>query len=298
MTQQEKIKVGVGILSWRAHETIRQTLLSYEQEKLFSLFDQSILYFNDLCEEDKRMANEFKVPFAGGENLGIFEGMRAIAKQLDSMDYILFLQNDCPMVENHEELKRQLAEAIALLEEGTIDMIRMRHRWKVGEGFDLAKYLRYFGVSELNESFSFEETGIQRETLPDSLAKKLRRTFRPSKAKKLLGMSVYLEKNPHLIHPRFIQGEGDTFIVDSAVIPFTEQPFLIGKKILSQLFDYVEKHPRSRTLNGFQTMEIPLNDSFWKNGGFKIGVSKGVFTHNRFDGSFRKNHPAYEEKSD
>lgn len=295
MITNKKPTIGLGILSWKAHETIRKTLASYQQENLFSLFDQSLIYFNDIGEEDRKIAKEAGLLCTGGVNTGIFGGMEEIAKHLSSMDYILFLQNDCPVIEDNNETRRQLSEAIHLLEEGKIDMMRMRHRWKVGEGFDLHKYLRYFGVAELHPDFSFEETGIQKKELPETLLKKIRRLLRPRKAKKLLGKCVYLEKEPHLIYPKSIRKENNIFIMDSSILPFTEQSFLIGKEFISTLIDHVKAHPSNRTLNGFQSMEIALNGNYWKKGGFKVGVGAGIFTHNRFDGSFRKNHPTYKE---
>ena len=264
MTINKKPTVGLGILSWKAHKTIRKTLASYQQENLFSLFNQSLIYFNDIDDKDREIADENGLSCAGGPNIGIFGGIKKIATHLESMDYILFLQNDCPMVENHTEMQRQLSSAIQLLEEGKINMMRMRHRWKVGEGFDLHKYLRYFGVTELHPDFRFEETDVQREAPPEAPLKKLRRLLRPKKARKLLGMGIYLEKNPLLIHPGLIQKENGIFIVDSSIIPFTEQSFLIGKGFISTLIDYVERYPRNRTLNGFQSIKIALNVNYWK----------------------------------
>ena len=290
-----KHKIGLGILSWRAHETIRKTLTNYNDTRLFELFDQSLIYFNDICDEDRKIAEEAGLSCEGGPNIGIFGGMKALAKHLSEMDYILFLQNDCPAAADHDPIKRELDIAVDLLQSGQADMIRMRHRWEVGEGFDLHKYLRYFGVKKLHPDFNFEQTGIRQEELPETVNKKILRMMRPGKAKKLIGMSVYLETNPLLRFPAYIQKEGESFIIDSSVIPFTEQSFLIGKAFMNQLFDYVEENPRKRTLNGFQSMEIALNVDYWKKGGFKTGISTGAFTHNRFDGSFRENHPAYKE---
>jgi hypothetical protein len=286
-------KIGLGILSWRAHETIRKTLSNYNKNGLFELFDQTLIYFNDLCDEDRSIAEEAGIPYEGGANSGIFGGMKALAHHLKEMDYILFLQNDCPAAVDHDAIKHELDRSIGLLQSGTADVVRMRHRWQVGEGFDLHKYLRYFGISKLNTHFNYDQTGIRKEEVPETLEKKIRRLLRPGKAKKLLGMSVYLEENPELLYPYYIRKIGETFIIDSSVIPFTEQSFLIGKEFMSQLFDFVDKNPRKRTLNGFQSMEIALNVPFWGKGGFKTGISTGVFTHNRFDGSFRENHPAY-----
>jgi hypothetical protein len=294
MQSYSKNTIGLGILSWRAHNTLRQTLASYEQENLFSLVDESVIYFNDICDADIEIAQAADLQYAGGKNSGIFGGMQNLAQRLNS-SYLLFLQNDCPLAESRESIHQQLNQAVELLENNKIDMMRLRHRWKVGEGFDLHKYLRYFGVKELHPDFDFEDTGVNKKELPDSILKKLRRFFRPSKAKKLIGKSVYLEKNPHLTHPRFIEKEGNIFIVDSSVLPFTEQSFLIGRHFMASLMDYVEQHPKQRTLNGFQSMEIALNVPYWKKGGFKIGIGTGIFTHNRFDGSFRKQHHAYKD---
>ena len=76
-------KIGLGILSWRAHETIRKTLANYIEIRLFDLFDQSLIYFNDICDEDRTIADEAGIPYEGGPNSGIFGGMKALAHHLD-----------------------------------------------------------------------------------------------------------------------------------------------------------------------------------------------------------------------
>jgi hypothetical protein len=47
--------------------------------------------------------------------------------------------------------------------------------------------------------------------------------------------------------------------------------------------------------NGFQSPERPLNCRWWRNQHFKIGQGKGLSTHRRMDGSWRTEHPAYED---
>ena len=47
-------KISLAILSWKAHDTIRKTLNSYNKENLLSLFDESFIYFNQISEEDKQ----------------------------------------------------------------------------------------------------------------------------------------------------------------------------------------------------------------------------------------------------
>ena len=64
-------KISLAILSWKAHDTIKKTLNSYNKENLFSLFDESFIYFNQISEEDKQLAKEYNINYKGSpENLG------------------------------------------------------------------------------------------------------------------------------------------------------------------------------------------------------------------------------------
>jgi hypothetical protein len=279
--------VGLGILSWKGHFTLRKTLDSYRVSGLFNLFDRNLIYFNDLCEADKKIAEEYGLEYTGGPNVGIAAGTENLARGLCT-DYVLLLQNDCPVAEGPDSIRSQMEYAIHLLESGRVNQMRMRHRWHAGEGFDLHKFLRYFGVQKLDPQFNFNETGVSSAELADSSLKRLRRLLRPEKAGKLSGMCVYLEKNPHERFPAVIRKEGPVYIVDSSALTFTEQSFLIGRDFfLNVLMQYVNTHPSPRTIRGFQVPERCLNCRWWKKQHFKIGIGAGIFTHNRFDGSFR-----------
>ncbi len=288
--------ISLGILSWRSPQTLEKTLKSYEAQNLFSLFDENIIYFNQISEEDKKIADKFNLKYYGDEkNLGFLGGMENLAKSMKSK-YLLMLQNDCPIVEDFEETKRQITEAIQLLDNNKIDIMRLRHRFKVGEGFlDVNNYLKYYPAKKIDENFIAEEYSIPQKNFKDNFIKTILRIFRPFKKKQIIGRSVYIEESPDLLFPKYIKKYKDIFIIDSMVINFTEQSFLIKKDFLIYLINYIKKHPKNRTLNGFQVPEIILNSFWWRHQHFKIGVGKGLFTHNRFDGSFRKNHKAYEE---
>ena len=193
-------KMGLGILSYKAHDTLKKTLASLEQQNVGSFFDDYVIYFNDFCDQDKEIADDFSYRAVGGSNIG-FTAQQQLAEHIDA-DYIVLIQNDCPLIETFSELEKQLTRAVELIEAGQIDLMRLRHQWHVGEGFcDVEKYAGFYNISAVNEAFIAREHGLDEKGLKHSLT----------------------------------------------------------------------KH-------------------------FKIGVCKGLFTHNRFDDSFRKNHPFYNKK--
>lgn len=286
-------KIGLGILSYRAHQTLKKTLSSLEQHNAFSFFDDSVIYFNDFCDRDREIADDFSLRAVGGPNLG-FSAQEQLAEHLDA-DYIVLIQNDCPLVEDLPELKKQLTKAVELLEASQIDIMRLRHQWLVGEGFwDVAKYTRFYNVACVNNKFIAKEHGLDGVDIKNSFIKYIKKYFRPLKARRLIGRSVYIEQFPEKLFPKFIKKIDDVFIVDSQCIDYTEQSFLIHKDFfLNTICKYINENPKKRTLHGFQVPEIILNCLWWRRQHFKIGVCKGLFTHNRFDDSFRKGHTAY-----
>lgn len=288
-------KVGIGILSWRAHDTLIASLESYKAAGFLDLFAENLIYFSDISDEDKEIAARFGWSHAGGENRGIAGGMKALAENMQS-DYVLLLQNDNPLIESPAFANAHLDEAIALLDSGKADLARLRHRWQVGEGFsDVAKYLRYFPARNVSENFIPKEHGVDEADYKDSLIKRLRRTFRPLKARRISGRSVFLEEAPEKVTPRHIRKDGNFYLIDSAAINFSDQCLLISKdKWLNLFMDYVEKNPSSRRPNGFQAPEICINGPWWQKQGFISAQGQGLFTHRRWDGSFRKEHPAYQ----
>ena len=287
--------LGIGVLSWRAHATLRQSLRSYAENGFLSLFERRVIYFSDISDADRAIAAEFGWEARGGPNAGIAGGMKALAQSLDTR-HVVLLQNDNPIVEPFAFAEAHLREATGLLESREADLVRLRHRWQVGEGFsDLDKYLRYHPARrpspEVDRSFhdprSFEPGG--------GLVKKLRRLARPLKARRLVGRSIFIEEAPETLYPEVIRRTGEFFIVDSSVINFSDQCLMMPRaRFLDQFMAYVDSHPSSRRPNNFQAPEICINGPWWRNGRFKVAQGRGLFTHARRDGSFREGHPAFE----
>lgn len=290
MPQKAKKTIGLGILSWNAHETLKKSLDSYPVDFLNG-FHERVIYFSDISDTDKKIANDYGWHYSGGVNEGIAGGMKRLAQNMTS-DYILLLQNDNPLCEDTKFAIDHIRDAVALMDDGKADLARMRHRWMVGEGFaDVSKYLKYYDVQNISDDFIASEHN-NLKTKPKPIAKLLKRFFKPKNAKRFQGRSVFTESNPDKIYPNVIQKQDDFYILDSSVIDFTDQCLLISRdKWLNVFVPYVESNPSStRSSNGFQAPELCINGPWWRSQNFKILQGRGVFTHARFDGSFREEH--------
>ena len=146
------LTIGFGIISWRSPKTLRATLEAHIEANLTAAFDESLIYFQDPSEADRTLAKEFGIPFEGGPNAGIGEGMRRVAQNL-STDLVLFLENDCPVVEDFHQIGRQIEELRERFGRGELELARLRHRFRVGAGLSLTKYFRYYPVHELHPEF-------------------------------------------------------------------------------------------------------------------------------------------------
>lgn len=290
MTQKSKKTIGIGILSWKAHDTLRKSLDSYPSEFL-SFFDQNIIFFSDISDEDKKIADDYGWDYVGGPNEGIAGGMKRLAENMTT-DFILLLQNDNPLCEASSFACDHIQNAVDMIDNGKADLVRMRHRWKVGEGFaDVSKYLKYYDARNIADDYIAEEHG-NANIKPSPFKKITKRLMKPHNAKRFQGRSIFIEEYPENIYPNVIQRDEDFLICDSSVLDFTDQCLLISREKWLDIFvPYVDANPSStRSSNGFQAPELCINGPWWRNSHFKILQGQGAFTHARYDGSFREEH--------
>lgn len=260
----ETLTVGLGILSWRGHASLDAALQSYKDANLFSLFDEVLLFLPEPYPEIEAVAKNYPVRVETMPvNRGIARGMEEVATRL-STDYILMMENDCPLVESREEASRQIQKAIALIDSDAAIMARMRSVRAPGELFNtLGKYRRYWG------------SGI----MPW-----IRRTLRPGKARRLCGSAVYDGADPATRHPDFITDAGEGFsLVSTAVMPWTNQSILIRRKVfLDIIMTLVHAQPYGRLVNGYRNVEIEMNNNpGWTQSGWSVACGPGLFTHKR-----------------
>lgn len=277
--------VGLAILAYKAPGTTRASIENHLAHGLYALFDQVTVCFQACSEEDLAMAKTCGVQAVGRpENLGIQGGFRWAWETLKT-DYVLILENDIPVCVSPESMEAQLREAMAHLEAGEVDLVRLRNRYNPGAQNRFASvYSRFWPVQEPDPRWADAE---KLDGAP-AWRKFLRRLLRPWKAQRWAGRSPYIEHYPERLFPRWIKRIGpDFFCVDSWVLPWTNQSTLISHELMGQLLDFAEAHPSSHTVNAegnkLQTLEPPLNRWWWRNRHFRIGLPEGAFTHDRHD---------------
>ena len=276
----EKLPIGIAVLSWRSPETIKNTLATYIQNNFLTLFEDVVLCFQEISDQDCALAEQLGIRYVGKEhNEGIMAGFRFAYENLKT-DYVIVLENDCLLRENRHDSHRCLSECLDLIRSHKADLARVRSRYHPGPPVGHAlPYSKFYEIEEQAKGWAESES---LSTL-SPLVKRLRRMVRPFKANKWIGRSVYIEEHPELKHPKHIGRIGDTFIVDSSVLPWTNQPTLISRSLLGELLDFGDAHPSSRTVNGFQDFEKNLNCSYWRKKHYRIAVPLGIFSHQRLD---------------
>ena len=267
--------LSLGMLSWRAHDTLRKTLSSYTH--LLPLVDDAVIYFNALTPEDKAIAEEFGFRAEGGpENLGILGGTLGLVRCMRG-DTVLIVQNDNPVNVPPDVLAARIEDAKRLLSSGAADMVRMRDRFDPTFS-DRPKYLEYWPA----------------DGAADTLSLKLRRLLRPFKARRMIGRAPAELKDPAAAYPNVFKRDGFAFITDSRHTNYSDQPYMASRALTLELLEYADAHKEhSRTLNGRPVPEIIINGPYWRKRRLRVAISEGIFAHARYDDSFRKDNAAY-----
>ena len=263
--------LGLGILSWHGYDTLRASLESYRQEPGFAdLFDERVIYFPEITDQGRDLARDYGYRAAGApENLGILEGFRGLAQSMTS-DTIVMVENDCPLIETGDNIRRQLTRAQSLLVDGSADVVRLRSRRDPGEAFDTVdKYARVYPEEGAAFSSKFKARMI--------------RLLRPGKARRLIGTAVYVEEAPEEKFPNMIKRiENDFFLVPTSVMTWTNQSIMINREFfLDSIIARADAVEGRRTVNNFKNLEIQMNDRWWRTRGWTVAVAPGLFTHRR-----------------
>ena len=55
----KKLPLSIGILSWNSNKVLENTLQSYKKNGLLNLSDDITVYFQEISEEDKKLAEKY-----------------------------------------------------------------------------------------------------------------------------------------------------------------------------------------------------------------------------------------------
>lgn len=120
----------LGILSWGAHRTLKNTLDSYKAFGLDKLATQKIIFFQEISPLDIQIAHKYGYTAIGeNANVGIAQGYKRLVEK-SSQPFFLFLENDWLLLEVPE---KRISQGIDWLEYGAADVVRYRHRKYPGD---------------------------------------------------------------------------------------------------------------------------------------------------------------------
>ena len=258
-----KLDFSIGILSWKGYDSLLNSLISYEKNGLSNLTNRKYVCLPEYTKEGVSIAKKFNYePILIRENIGILGGFKILAEKMPKGP-LLLLENDLQLIEGRKETFNQLNQSIKLLYKNKISQIRLRSIKEPGEPFHgIDKYNRYW---------------------EENFFSKFRRTFRPFKARKLIGTSVYVEEKPHLKHPKYIFYMSKGFYsLSTKVINWSNLAILVDKNFfLNVIIKEAENTERKNKVNGFKNIEIELNKPWWREQNWKIIISPGLFSHVR-----------------
>lgn len=228
--------LSIGILSYRAHETLKASLRSHVQSGLTSLSEHFFIYFNDLDNDDITIANEFNLPYHGAKNSGIYGGFRAIAEKCET-DYVLILENDIITLQ-HENIYDCIQSCLQDMKAHAINVFSLRSRITPGQGLSSKKYKLAFGLQN-----PIQETAAPyKATFFDKVSMLLKHGYRS----KFKGRAIMFEQHPEKVHPDAISKlHSENYVTDSRFCNWSNQSVLVKKSFfLDIIYAIVWKHIR------------------------------------------------------
>lgn len=287
--------LSITMLGWKAQTTTRNTFESWKRVELNECGDEFLAFFNQIRDQDRKMAAEFGFRCDGSErNLGIWSGNEAILKRVKG-EYIMLLDDDHEAIVSRDETKFWIDGALNLLKAGKADSVILLNRFERLLGWGSSHFFDYHYIRHLDPRAERALAVCPSDWNRDTLKRKLHRFIRPAAAtRRINGGSPYLELRPELVFPRYITREGNFFLLDSAIQPFCEAPVMMSRRFFEMLSIWGRAHPSRRTILGHQEMEYVLNCRWWRKQHFKTAICDGgIFAHHRLDDSWRKDNVHY-----
>lgn len=236
-----KLPISIGILAWNSGQTLVDTLLTYYENGLLELVEDTTILFQQFSNEDKLIANHFGIDYIGlDDNIGIGRAFIKLAENAKSNN-ILLLEHDWKLIENAETTRDRLKSGIDLLNIG-YSCVRYRHRKDPG-----------------HPHFSFRHIGNELNYYDDELE---------CTSPHLLDSLHWL--NPAEAFPDKIQTDGEYFVTTSRWGNWTNNPCLYKKQFyLDVVKDFAG-----------DGIALEGNISrWWAKQNYKVAHGDGLFKH-------------------
>src|SRR3972149_7344977 len=131
----------MAVLSWGAHQTLINTLQSYEDNGLDD--SQKLIFFQEISKDDIQIAEFFEYDYIGEKtNIGIGQALRRLVDEATG-DFFLFLENDWKLI---EKAQPTISQAKLFISAGMADCVKLRHRKLPGNPL----WSRQFAGNELS----------------------------------------------------------------------------------------------------------------------------------------------------
>jgi len=129
----EFTQITIAILTWKAPETIRNTLQSYKENNLLGLV-KSILYVQERTAEDDALAADYGIQKVLGtsENVGVLKAFVEMMRQVDT-PYVIFAEDDFFLPHDETKVRAVLADCMKLCSERGVKYVRLRDRKNPGD---------------------------------------------------------------------------------------------------------------------------------------------------------------------
>ncbi len=261
----KNLKFSIGILSWKGYDSLYNSLKSYEEFGLNSLTKSKFLCLPEYSRRGLELAKKFGYkPILFKKNIGILNGFKSLVLKMPDGP-VLLLENDLLLVENSKTTFTLLKQSLEHLYKYDAAQIRLRSINDPGEPFhSINKYNNYWGSGNL---------------------RKLKRLLRPNKAKKLIGTGIYIEKEPHLKFTKYISKlENNSYLISSEIMNWSNLAIIVDRDFfLNVIIKEAEITNSKKNINGFKNIEIELNKKWWRDKGWNLIITNGLFKHLRVD---------------
>jgi len=239
--------ISIGILTFNSPITLKNNLESYKYSGILKFCDdiKCLIQPSLKTQEEIDICNQFNLKYIVEEkNTMMAGGIKKLVEQ-SKYEYFLFLESDFRSCKNENVTKKILEFSINSIKKYNLDVIRLRSLKKPGHPIHWNLQKRQ-GIAYNDNTELYLCTHYLRE--------------------------------PHKAYPEYIKKINDSptlYKMSSKNCVYTNNPNITSKEFyINNILPFA--------LNGSHLEPEIFN--FWKNNQFNIGITSGIFTHERTDG--------------